>query len=135
MEKKPNRRCRVCGTWYYACESCADKQRRTYGLEPWRAVAESPVHYQIYMLLISYTRQEETAWAVKQQMERLDLSDLETFTPQNQELIREILNAENPEQEQDHIAEDVRKVARPSRKKKRAASDNAKDGVADAVGE
>ena len=135
MDHKPNHRCRVCGKEYYACISCADRQRQQYGIDPWRSIADTTTHYQIYILMIRYTRHEETAWEIRQQLERLDLSDLETFPPQNQALIREILMADNPDKEQEPIAEPVKKMAKSSRRISKAAPVETEDGVTDADGE
>lgn len=45
----PNHTCKICGAQYYACNDC-DKLRN------WRSMCDTPKHYQIYQVLIMYSR-------------------------------------------------------------------------------
>ena len=45
----PNHICKICGAAYYACNQC--DQRHT-----WRSVCDTPEHYQIYQVLIMFSR-------------------------------------------------------------------------------
>lgn len=49
MDRKPNHTCRVCGTAYYACAKC-DKQKN------WRAFCDTPECFQIFQVLLMYSR-------------------------------------------------------------------------------
>lgn len=91
MNKKPNHRCRICGVEYYACNDCASQIRANYGAEPWRAIAESPVHYQIYITLVLFARNELSAVEALQQLNHIGIDDLDTFLPSYQSLIRKII--------------------------------------------
>lgn len=97
MDNKPNRKCRICGAAYHACMDCAARQRARYGVEPWRAIAESPLHYQVYSLLIDYTRKAQPVSEIKIELQRLHLTDVDTYLPENRKLVEEILAYQEPE--------------------------------------
>lgn len=97
MDNKPNRKCRICGAAYHACMDCAARQRAKYGIEPWRAIAESPLHYQVYSLLIDYTRKTQPVSEIKTELQRLHLQDVDTYLPENRKLVEEILAYQEPE--------------------------------------
>lgn len=49
MDRKPNHNCRICGTAYFACAQC-DKMKN------WRAFCDTPEHYQVFQVLLMYSR-------------------------------------------------------------------------------
>ena len=101
MSKKPNHRCRICGTEYYACNDCASRLKAQYGEESWRAVADTPVHYQIYVILVHFVRKEISATEALQQLNHVGIGDMDTFLLNYQSLIQRVI-AEAEAAEQEH---------------------------------
>lgn len=100
MNKKPNHRCRICGTEYYACNDCASRLKAQYGGEPWRAIADVPAHYQIYVILVHFVRKEISAAEALQQLNHVGIGDMDTFLPNYRSLIQRVITeAEAAEQE------------------------------------
>lgn len=131
MNKKPNHRCRICGTEYYACNDCASRLKAQYGGEPWRAIADVPAHYQIYVILVHFVRKEISATEALQQLNHVGIGDMDTFLPNYRSLIQRVITeAEAAEQEHDSsepsaeqaAADDVQEAPKPkSRSRKKAA--------------
>lgn len=131
MNKKPNHRCRICGTEYYACNDCASRLKAQYGGEPWRAVADIPSHYQIYVILVHFVRKEISATEALQQLNHVGIGDMDTFLPNYRSLIQRVITeAEAAEQEHDSsepsaeqaAADDVQEAPKPKpRARKKAA--------------
>lgn len=115
MDNKPNRKCRICGAAYHACMDCAARQRAKYGIEPWRAIAESPLHYQVYSLLIDYTRKTQPVSEIKTELQRLHLQDVDTYLPENRKLVEEILAYQEPESK---TSEEESQPAKPAKSRK-----------------
>lgn len=100
MNQKPNHRCRICGAEYYACNDCASRLKAQYGGEPWRAVADTPSHYQIYVILVHFVRKEISAAEALQQFNHIGIGDMDTFLPNYRSLIQRVIaEAEAAEQE------------------------------------
>lgn len=100
MNKKPNHRCRICGTEYYACNDCASRLKSQYGGEPWRTIADTPSHYQIYVILVHFVRKEISATEALQQLNHIGIGDMDTFVPNYRSLIQRVIaEAKAAEQE------------------------------------
>lgn len=131
MNKKPNHRCRICGTEYYACNDCASRLKAQYGGESWRAVADIPSHYQIYVILVHFVRKEISATDALQQLNHIGIGDMDTFLPNYRSLIQQVIaEAETAEQERTNSkigaepekADDTSAVSKPKpRARKKAA--------------
>lgn len=131
MNKKPNHRCRICGTEYYACNDCASRLKAQYGGEPWRAIADVPAHYQIYVILVHFVRKEISAAEALQQLNHVGIGDMDTFLPNYRSLIQRVITeAEAAEQERTNFeigaepekADDTSAVSKPKpRARKKAA--------------
>lgn len=91
MQRKPNHTCRICGTAYYACSQC-DKQRN------WRAFCDTPEHYQVFQVLLMYTRRLIDAQEASHTLASLgiDPDHLEGYVPQKVKEIRAIFMAAQP---------------------------------------
>lgn len=81
----PNHVCKACGVAYYACEKC-DKMRS------WRAVADTIEHYQVYQILVLYSRNELSKADARKQLHNagVSMASADEYTPGNAEMIREI---------------------------------------------
>lgn len=88
--RKPNHTCKVCGKAYYACNAC-DQMRS------WRAMCDTPEHYQIYQTLILYTRRMIDKFEAASMLDSVgvDLEQLGNFTPSTADLMWEILQTED----------------------------------------
>lgn len=86
MALKNNAVCDICGKPYHVCGSC----KEVLNFQPWRSVTDTMQHYKIFSVISEYTRTKEKAKA-KEALENCDLSDLETFRENIQDVIKEIL--------------------------------------------
>lgn len=86
INTQTNAHCKICGNGYRVCNSC----RKSQGPSPWRAVADSMEHYKIYLTVHHYTISgDKTAAAAE--LQNCDLSGQESFLPEIQSAIKEIL--------------------------------------------
>ena len=131
MNKKPNHRCRICGAEYYACNDCASRLKAQYGGESWRAVADTPSHYQIYVILVHFVRKEISAAEALQQLNHIGIGDMDTFLPNYRSLIQQVI-AEAEAAEQEHTnsepgaeqaaADDAQEAPKPKSKPRKKAA-------------
>lgn len=84
--KSANAYCSICGKPYRVCRTCAEQKT----FKPWRTVTDTIEHYKIYLAIHGYTisKNKELAMA---ELSKCDLSGLETFNPEIQKVIKEIL--------------------------------------------
>ena len=80
---KPNHVCKVCGTPYYACESC--EKHNTY-----KTVCESENHYKIYNIVVLYLRKLYTKQEAKNALSDCDLSDIDSYKESIVRVVNEI---------------------------------------------
>lgn len=86
-ENNINHHCTICGNGYYYCKSC----QHINSFTSWRAVADTTQHYKIYLLLHDYICGYADKEKTKEQLKHIDLTGLETFIPEVQGKIKEIL--------------------------------------------
>ena len=94
-------RCAICNAEYEVCNFSVQSKTR-----PWRVVVDTLEHYMIYLAIHGYTISKNKAKA-KEELEKCNLSDVDTFLPEVQAAIKEILaddakdTAEKPQDSQD----------------------------------
>ena len=81
-----NAHCSICGCGYRICHTCKNEKK----FKPWRTITDTIAHYKIYMAIHGYTvtRNKENA---KSELQNCDLSDMESFKPEIQSIIKEIM--------------------------------------------
>ena len=93
-------KCTICNNEYEVCNTC--KNQKIF--KPWRTVTDTIEHYKIYLAIHSYTISKNKELA-KEELQKCDLTGLESFNPEIKSVISEIM--ETPV-----------KVKAPSRKRK-----------------
>ena len=83
--KNINAHCAICGKGYHVCMSC--KEEVTF--KPWRSVTDTVNCYKIYMAIHGYTVTKDAEQA-KKELDTCDLSDVDSFLPEIQEVIKKI---------------------------------------------
>lgn len=81
-----NAYCSICGKPYRVCRTCAEQKT----FKPWRTVTDTIEHYKIYMAVHGYTVSKNKEKA-KDDLEKCDLSGLESFNQEIKKVIKEIL--------------------------------------------
>jgi hypothetical protein len=84
-----NAYCTICNTGYHVCKSCLEMK----SFKPWRTVTDTFEHYRIFLAVHGYTISKDKDTA-KSELQNCDLSDLESFRPEIQKIIKEILTEE-----------------------------------------
>ena len=84
---KNNNHCLICGKGYHVCNTCRDiKQFR-----PWRTIVDTINCYNIYSTLSEYNGKIIDKAEAKEQLERCDLSEKNSFKERPKNTINEIL--------------------------------------------
>ena len=99
MALENNATCSICGKPYRVCRTCEEITSFT----PWRTVTDTLPHYMIYLVLFEYTKNKDKAKA-KEELEKCDLSELETFDNDIKNVINEILGKND-------VVEETKKVS------------------------
>lgn len=86
MAEKINHWCIICGKGYHACDAC-DKVRT---FTPWRKLADTPEHYQIYLVLKQYKNKVISKAEAKTMLNNIGLADMDSFKDGVNKLIAEI---------------------------------------------
>ena len=83
--QKANTWCRICGTEYYHCQGCEEKGS-------WRLICDTPLHYQIYMVIYTYN-QDKNKEAARETLKTIGFkeSEMESFIPAVRNVLNEIL--------------------------------------------
>lgn len=105
MSNKLNRYCPICNTHYHVCKSCGDRGT-------WKSVCDTPQHYQVYMTLIQYTRNEISKKEAKGYLANIGITaeEASVFKPEVQNLIKEI-QYEEPKAEKRRRVINVKETA------------------------
>ena len=90
MALENNAVCAICGKPYRVCQSCQNIKSFT----PWRTVTDILPHYVIYSILWDYTNKKDKVKA-KEELNKCDLSELETFDEDVKRVIKEIMSEDN----------------------------------------
>lgn len=85
-----NHWCSVCGTGYYACDSC----KEVSSFKPWRTITDTIEHYKIHLIVTDYNNGLIEKTEAKNKLAKLDykLTDLKDGV---QAVIKEIIGAES----------------------------------------
>ena len=92
MDKYLNSFCRICGTEYHRC-NCRSE-------ESWRKVTDTPEHYQLFIVIRDYVNEVIDADKANGLLNKLDLTNLDTFRPNVKEVVAEIRKKATPVQKQ-----------------------------------
>lgn len=82
-----NRVCKVCGTAYYYCPSCHDNGPK----ENWKILCHDENCMKIFNVCSEHFFNRLTDTQAMAELEKLDLTNLETFNETNKKQIKEIL--------------------------------------------
>lgn len=87
MAERNNAVCAICGRGYYMCMSCKDKM----ALSPWKIHTDTSEHYKIFQILRGETTGVYTTEEAKNRLQKVDLSDIDTFTEHIKNRINNIM--------------------------------------------
>lgn len=90
-ENNINAYCKICGQGYHVCNSCQSQKV----FKPWRSIVDSVEHYKIYLAIHSYTISKNKELA-KEELQKCDLTGLESFNPEIKSAISEIMETSEP---------------------------------------
>lgn len=90
MAKQNNATCAICGKEYYKCISCKDSM----SIRPWSTLTDTAEHYKIFQILRGYNLNVYTLEEARGKLDKVDLSDMETFKENIKANISEILNSD-----------------------------------------
>lgn len=107
MSEELNATCDVCGKKYHVCVSCL--QQKTF--KPWRTVVDTIDHYKVYMAVHGYTVTKDKEMA-KKELSLCDLSELESFSENIKQAIKEILS-----DDKENTTDSMVKIKTPKRSK------------------
>lgn len=107
MGEQYNAYCSICGKPYHLCKSCSEVK----SFLPWRTVTDTLGHYLIYSAIHGYTTSKNKLKAMDE-LNKCDLSEIETFNPEIRQIINEILKS-------DKIQKDADTSSSTSKNKKR----------------
>lgn len=89
MALENNATCSICGKPYRVCRTCEEITSFT----PWKTVTDTLPHYMIYLILAEYNKDKNKAKA-KKELEKCDLSGLESFDSDVKKVIETIMNSD-----------------------------------------
>lgn len=92
MAEKNNAKCSICGKDYHMCLSCKDSM----ALSPWKIHTDTSEHYKIYQIIRGYNTGVYSKDEAKLKLQKVDLSDLNTFREHIKIKIKNILKEEKP---------------------------------------
>lgn len=88
MNNEFNAVCPICGKLYHVCTDCKKKHKFT----PWRSLTDSINCYKIFITLNDYANGKTDKKKTKIQLQKCDLSQLESFRSGIQTMIYKIIN-------------------------------------------
>lgn len=86
-----NAYCKICGQGYHVCNSCQNQKV----FKPWKSIVDSIEHYKIYIAIYGYTVTKDKEQA-KTELQKCDLTGLESFNPEIKSAISEIIETSAP---------------------------------------
>ena len=125
MAEKNNAKCSICGRDYYACLACKDSM----SLSPWKSFTDTAEHYKVFQVVRGFSTGVYSKDEARTKLKNIDLSDIESFRPHINKIVKDILKEEIVEPVIDiepMVVEDIKKneevpvvsMAAPSRRKK-----------------
>lgn len=93
MAEYLNTTCSICGKKYHVCADCST----TTSYTPWRKIACSTDCYKIFMAIQAYTNGYATKAETRDKICTCDLSRLDTFQDNIQNIIRELQKEDTKE--------------------------------------
>lgn len=87
MGDKINAACAICGEGYHLCLSCKDIMK----LNPWKQYTDTPEHYKIFQIIRGLSTGVYSKEEAKSKLQKLDLSDLDSFKDNIKKIIKEII--------------------------------------------
>lgn len=84
-----NATCSICGKGYYMCNSCKDIKT----LSPYKLHTDTAEHYKVYQILHGFNTGVYSIQEAKAKLQKVDLSDVDSFRDNIKSLIEVILNS------------------------------------------
>lgn len=91
--KKNNAICSICGNPYDMCLGCKDQMN----LHPWRMHCDTAEHFKVFQVIRGFNTKVYTKEEAKSKLEKIDLSDLETYREHIKNIVKDILKEEKVE--------------------------------------
>lgn len=106
MMERNNASCSICEKAYYMCISCKDM----ISLSPWKVHTDTSEHYKIYQIIHGYSTGVYNKKEAKSKLQKVDLSDLESFKDNIKTIIKDIMKEDkvvNMKAEVEIVSEEV----------------------------
>lgn len=102
--------CRICGKKYKVCDRCDTARNRT----PWRVIADTAEHYQIWIVIRQYKQNLITKQKAKEMLSNIPFQDeLDTFIPAVRDTINSIMtDAESTNENVSNVSKKPRRRGR-----------------------
>lgn len=113
MAERTNAVCAICGRGYYMCMSCKDKM----ALSPWKVHTDTSEHYKIFQILRGETTGVYTKEEAKVKLQKVDLSDVDTFTEHIKSRINSIMQNDIVQTSSVSVVDNTTQVKQPRRRK------------------
>lgn len=89
MANKDNATCLICGKKYHLCITC-ERTRATW--KPWKMIVDNENCYDIYQIINDYMFGKMSKDDAKAKLEKLNLSELNSFNDNVKTVINEIVD-------------------------------------------
>lgn len=94
MAGKINHWCIICGKGYHACDDCV----KIRSFKPWRTLADTLEHFQIYMTIQAYNDKIINKTKAQAELGNVDLSDRDSYKDNVKKVLDEIFSEDVPTQ-------------------------------------
>lgn len=84
--------CSICGKEYYACLSCHDSIK----VNPWKVFTDTSEHYKVFQVVRGLSTKVYTKEEAKEKFKNINLEDLDSYMPNIQKIIKDVLKEEEP---------------------------------------